>query len=227
MKTKSAPLYSNISLLTKERVLILAPHPDDETFGCGGSIALHTQEKDPVKVVFLTDGSRGDFLGHYKNKQDYVLLREEEAKNSLKILGVTDFTFLKYEDQTLIFNIDNITRELTKIIEDFKPTLVYIPAQTDNHIDHKVTNNIFWSVFTQSKTIELVLCYEIHTPTTVNCFIDISKFSAIKKKACHSYKSQLEVYSYDQAMLALNVFRAAKFPSETTHVEAFSLFRFW
>ncbi|MBE9572531.1 MAG: PIG-L family deacetylase, partial [Proteobacteria bacterium] len=62
--------------LTGKRVLALAPHPDDETIGCGGSLAIHANAGDPVKVVFLTNGARGDTSGKTE-KKSYIKIRQE------------------------------------------------------------------------------------------------------------------------------------------------------
>ena len=56
-------------------ILVLAPHPDDETLGPGGSLALHAARGDRVRVVFCTDGGAGDPDGHYRDV-DYVALRQ-------------------------------------------------------------------------------------------------------------------------------------------------------
>ena len=63
-----------------ERALVLAPHPDDETLGCGGTIRLLLVANKRVKVVFLTSGEQAD---HSHNNTDYAVLREKEAGKAL------------------------------------------------------------------------------------------------------------------------------------------------
>jgi LmbE family N-acetylglucosaminyl deacetylase len=86
--------------LTGRRVLVLAPHPDDETFGCGGSMILHRDAGDPVKVVFLTNGAMGD-ISNQSDKETYVALRKKEAEKACANLGVMDLEFWPYEDRSL------------------------------------------------------------------------------------------------------------------------------
>lgn len=78
--------------LTGHTVLVLAPHPDDESFGCGGSIILHCIHDDPVKIVFLTDGAQGDISQHHEREQ-YIALREAEAREACRLLGTQDVEF--------------------------------------------------------------------------------------------------------------------------------------
>ena len=78
--------------LTGRRVLVFSPHPDDETVGCGGSLALHVRAGDPVKVIFLTNGARGDFSGK-TNREEYIALRRKEAMKASQILGIKDIAF--------------------------------------------------------------------------------------------------------------------------------------
>ena len=75
--------------LTGNVVLALAPHPDDESLGCGGALALHRAAGDPVKVVFVTDGARGDERGE-DPRDAYVALRRREAAEACAALGVDD-----------------------------------------------------------------------------------------------------------------------------------------
>ena len=67
METEEKLIPYQSSDLTGKRVLMLAPHPDDETIGCGGSLALHAGAGDPIKVVFLTNGAKGDTSGRMVN----------------------------------------------------------------------------------------------------------------------------------------------------------------
>ena len=78
MLTEDSLIPFHSTDLTGKRVLVLAPHPDDETFGCGGSLALHAEAGDPVKVVFLTNGAAGEASGK-TDKGQYVKLRQNEA----------------------------------------------------------------------------------------------------------------------------------------------------
>lgn len=55
----------SVSDLSRKDALVIAPHPDDESLGCGGSIAKHIKAKSRVKVIFLTDGDKGDFEGRF------------------------------------------------------------------------------------------------------------------------------------------------------------------
>ena len=84
--------------LTGHRVLVLAPHPDDESFGCGAALALHCQQGDPVRVVFLSSGE----LGQWGEEQDLETTRnqrEKEVHGALALLGVDDFDFWRYPDR--------------------------------------------------------------------------------------------------------------------------------
>lgn len=105
-----APFRSSVSIVPGDRLLILAPHPDDEVAGCGGLILRATQEGVPVRVVFLTNGdsNEGAFLtyrGHPVVTPSAVIemgrTREEEAQRADAVLGVSrsDISFLGYPDR--------------------------------------------------------------------------------------------------------------------------------
>src|SRR5690349_15743306 len=85
------------------RVMVIAPHPDDETFGCGGAIALHRQLGHPVDIVFLTNGERG-IAG--KKPDEVSSIRKAEAIRATQIIGVeaAALHFLQLPDGTLNSN---------------------------------------------------------------------------------------------------------------------------
>ena len=60
MSSRYEYILSKTSPLPSGKILVLAPHADDEVIGCGGTIAGHIQKNNPVKVVILTDSARGD-----------------------------------------------------------------------------------------------------------------------------------------------------------------------
>ncbi len=131
------------SCLSKiSRSLIVAPHPDDESLACGGTIALLRKNHYPVHVIFVTDGT----MSHPNSKLFPSLklrsLREAEAINALSILGVptTSISFLRLPDSRL----NEISRsvyqrtseKITELITQFQPDTIFVPWRQDPHPDH-------------------------------------------------------------------------------------------
>jgi len=94
-----------------ERVLVLAPHPDDEALGCGGTVRLLIEAKKKIRVLFLTSGERADPAQEVSPAvhcsgsaagscvTDYSLMREKEAERALRVLGVSEYAFLRFPDR--------------------------------------------------------------------------------------------------------------------------------
>ena len=90
-------------------VLVIAPHPDDEAIGCGGTICLHTDRGDHVAEVFLTSG---EFALKDLTREKAWAIRENEAQESAGILGITSVTFLRRPDHYLSDGIEEAAAEL-------------------------------------------------------------------------------------------------------------------
>ena len=80
------------------RILVISPHPDDESVGCGGTIRKHVLKGDAVHVVFLTSGEAG---GHGRSAEETVRLREAEARAAAEILGLASIEFWHEPDGKL------------------------------------------------------------------------------------------------------------------------------
>jgi LmbE family N-acetylglucosaminyl deacetylase len=193
--------------LLNHRVLVLAPHPDDETLGCGGSLILHARHRDPVKVVFLTNGVRGDVKRQYR-PDEYVARRGQEARQACQgVLGVTDLEFWEYEDGALAADASTLTR-LRRLILVYQPTLVYVPSPQEFHHDHRVAAFMLYAVVRGLPLELLIAFYEFNRPIHVNTLVDISGVVEEKRRACGMYATQLANYPYTDCALGLNRYRA-------------------
>jgi LmbE family N-acetylglucosaminyl deacetylase len=194
----------------KKKVLVLAPHPDDETFGCGGTIVKILKSGGEVKVVFLTDGSLGfpDHLGRAsREKKELVVKREEEAKSAGAILGVKDLVFWRFHDGALSVNKTSINL-MKELLSSYRPDFVFTPSFLDAHPDHMETNHIL------AASLEVVegrgpyiFSYEVWTPLTPNRLVPIDKYIDKKIRAMKAYSSQLSSRRYDHAITGLNSYR--------------------
>ncbi len=176
------PLYINASILYKwilnfrsqplsvneKPIIIFSPHQDDETFGCGGLIALKRQIKVGVKVVFLTDGQKSHLATPWISPPDNLIqIRKQEAITALNILGVeaSDIHFFDLIDGTL----PNLTTEkyqstinqIIEIIKNFQPGEIYVPHQKDNHPDHEYTYKLVKTAIDKSSIKVELLQYPI------------------------------------------------------------------
>ena len=223
MKNEQELIPYNASDLTGRRVLSLAPHPDDETIGCGGSLTLHVQAGDPVKVVFLTNGAKGDTSGTV-DKTAYIALREMEAEKACKCFGIKDIEFWKYEDRGLASSKGKLSR-LINLLNDFKPELVYVPSPLEFHPDHRAAAQVLQDAIQTCTPNFDVACYEVNQPLRVNVLVDITPVLHIKHKAIECYQSQLQEMPYDDISMSLNRFRSLTLAKEMTHAEGFSLWK--
>jgi N-acetylglucosamine malate deacetylase 1 len=125
---------------TQKTALIIAPHQDDETLGCGGLIAHKCSQSVPVSVVFLTDGS-----GSHPNYPNLKSIRQQEALNALTSLGVdaSKVHFLAQPDGQLGHlsktDYDSLLNQFCEILEQFHPQEIYVTYQQDGHLDHETS----------------------------------------------------------------------------------------
>ncbi len=200
-----------------ERVLVLAPHPDDETFGCGGTIRMLVSQGEKVKVVFLTSGDKADPSN--PEPANYIELREKEAHKALGILGVTDYEFLRFPDRGLFENFEDIKEKLLKIIEAYMPDTIYCPSMAELNPDHRAAAAAALEI--QKKLdFRLALC-EIATPVRINTLVDITGVIKIKLKAIKFYKSQLKIIDYLEINRSMNKFRTLTLDKKVQYAEGF------
>ena len=204
------------------RVLVLAPHPDDETFGCGGTLARHAAAGDPVRVVILTDGSRGDFSGRYQTA-DYIQLRQREVLQATEILGIGDLHFWPFKDRQLATETPKVQAMLLELFEIYQPQRIYVPSLLEFHPDHRAAAHLLITLLDHISDNPEIAFYEINQPLCVNTLVDITPVLKTKKAAIEVYKSQLAEQDYDDYVLALNRFRAQTLPPPVSHAEGFSL----
>jgi len=121
-------------------LLVIMPHPDDETFAVGGTIALYAKEGVPVTYLCGTKGEMGRNMGRpvFATRESLPLLRERELRDACEALGVTDLRFLGIRDKTTEFlDPEELATHLRGYIEEIQPSLIitYHPLYSV-HPDH-------------------------------------------------------------------------------------------
>ena len=223
MKTEEHFVPFHCSDLTGKRVLVLAPHPDDETIGCGGTLALHAAAGDPIKVVMLTNGAQGDMSGRY-DRDDYIAMRRHEAIAACACLGITDVRFWHYEDRELA-DSPSVVSDLAALIDTDCPDLIYAPSPFEFHPDHRAAADHIQAALRLCRNEAELLFYESGQPLQVEVLVDITGVLNKKKQALGQYRSQLEERPYDDVTLALNRFRSLTLTRDVTHAEGFIRYR--
>jgi LmbE family N-acetylglucosaminyl deacetylase len=197
------------------RVLVLSPHLDDDVISVGGTISKCLKEKIPVKVVYLTSGNQRN-----PNDNDIPAVRIEEATKSMELLGCNDFQFLNYHQKELMLE-KNAWKEIRKIIEEYKPDVIFTPSFVEKNVDHYATSIILANALKGCSVKPTCCCYEIWMPTIVNSFIDISDFVDLKTEAILKHESQIATNNYAEKIISLNKYRSLYNGNRSTCCEAF------
>jgi len=192
------------SRLTGGPVLCVAPHPDDETAGCGGMLAFHARAGDPVTVAVLTDGARGS---HRRDRDEaYVRLRQAEAVAALAVLGLPRPEFLELPDGGLAAVAD-LRARLAALIRRTGARTVYAPSPFEIHPDHVAAAVAAVGAAADAAPDARVLLYEIGVPVPANVLVDITPVAELKFRALRSYASQLAANDFLAKSEGLNRYR--------------------
>lgn len=181
-------------------VLVLAPHPDDETIGSGGAIARHAARGDAITVVVATSGEAtrgggGDVAG----------AREAECLAACTDLGVTDAPrFLRLPDGRLEEALADLAGALADLGRG--AAVVYAPSVLDPHRDHRAANRGLARAGLNAAT---VLGYEVWSPAPVDVLLDVTAVWAHKERALRRYVTALESVDYVRALYGLASYRSA------------------
>ena len=137
-----------------DNAIVFAPHPDDETLGCGGTIIKKKRAGAEIKIVFMTDGTRSH--RHLISAKELKAKRRSEGLGATQKLGLgsNDAIFFEFEDGTLLTRHKRATERATEVMQSFRPKEIYIPYLGDSVPDHVATNRI---VLTASKGIDEAL----------------------------------------------------------------------
>lgn len=216
------------------RVLIIAPHPDDEIIGVGGTIAKRAKAGDEVYVCIVTKGKSPLF------NPDFIEQGRRECREADAKLGVKETIFLDFPAVML----ETIPRyelngKVAEVVQNIKPEEVYIPHRGDMQIDHQmVVDAAMVAVRPRGDDYpKRVYAYETlsetgwNIPNVTNEFIptvyeNITDTYDVKMEAMSVFKSQLAPFPAARsvgAIEALAKFRGATVSAEVA--EAFSLVR--
>jgi LmbE family N-acetylglucosaminyl deacetylase len=192
----------------RQRVLVIAPHPDDESIGCGGTLCLHTARGDHVSAVFLTSGELG--LKHL-SCAEAQRIREREAEAAAEVLGVADCAFLRLPDWYVGDHWEQAAAALRPILERESPERVYLPHAAEWHPDHRACLPVLSAALAASDMAQpTLLTYEVWTPLAQHDDgQDITAVMHRKLQAVRCHRSQVEQLRYDRGVRGLNMYRGA------------------
>lgn len=132
----------NGSIKKYKKILVIYPHPDDETLASGGIIKNLSDQGSDVTLIVLTQGEKGNDDAHLDNSLKKI--REKELQNAAQTLGVKKIIMEDFGDGELTKNKDKIHEYLQKQIIRIMPDLIltYDLAGLYGHADHIVTSEI-------------------------------------------------------------------------------------
>lgn len=202
-----------------ERVLVVAAHADDETLGCGGTMARHSDSGDSVDVMFLADGVTGRIDNKFEN-------RHAPALKACSVLGVNEPVFFDYPDQKLdTLSFLQIVQTIEQVIERIRPTIIYTHHGGDLNLDHRIVHQAVMTALRPmpSSLYKAVYAFEVSSSTEWSSsaigepfrpdhFVCIESTLDRKIEALHAYDQEMRNFPHSrsyEAVRALAVVRGS------------------
>jgi LmbE family N-acetylglucosaminyl deacetylase len=209
-----------------ERVLVIAPHPDDETIGAGGFLLRHRGLAE-LHVINVFNGERGGRLerGPWEDITDYkaelVATRREELGRVGAVLGLSSVQQLDLPD-CAIDPDPGVALRLRAAVDRISPDILMLPWYLDAHRDHRVTNVLYaWGCADLSC---MVLGYEVWQMLEPNAFLDITDQLDEKLAILSKYRTETETIDYlgfVEGLARTRAFYSPVRPNRSGAVEAY------
>ncbi|WEX75603.1 PIG-L family deacetylase [Sinorhizobium numidicum] len=194
------------------RTLVVAPHPDDEVLGAGGTIAKLSSEGEEVFVAIVTEGKPPAF------DPVTIATTQAEAREAHRVLGVKETFWLRLPAAQLAETAHaTLNAALSDLVRRISPQTVLLPFVGDMHMDHQLT---FTSALVacrphQSEFPKLILAYETLSETNWNApylspafvpnvFVDISEHLEAKLRAMRLFASQVREPPHERSIATLS-----------------------
>jgi len=207
-----------------KKILIVCAHPDDETLGMGGTIALHARKKENVFVLIISEGESA--RGESKSK---ISKRKRQAEKACKLLGVKEIKFLDYADQKLdTIPLSELSGKIETAINKWKPNTVYTHFWNDINQDHRQVYEATAIAVrpVPGSRISQFLVFETPSSTewgskkksfSPNLFIDVTKVIDKKLQAFSKYTNEVMAYPHPRSKKSIK--NRAKFWGNTVGLE--------
>ena len=214
------------------KILVIAPHPDDETLGCGGSLFRHRQEGDELSWVIVTGISE-----ETGRPEKEVKRRDAEIDATAKKYGFENvFNFCLPTTKMDTLPLSELINKITDVYKKVEPEIIYSPFIYDVHTDHEFVARAAQSTLKWFRYpyIRKVLMYETPSETEFNfmeqrmfcpnVYVDISDYLEEKIETMKIYVTEIGEFPFprsEKTIRSLAAFRGSQSGYEAA--EAFEL----
>lgn len=205
--------YRALTTLPVQRLLVLAPHPDDEIFGCGGLLALAVQQGAQAHVAVVSDGAAAGSAA--LREQESCAAARAIAGGSPALAPVLDFWRLP--DRGVVPDAALVARIRAALAASNAQWLL-APSPFEIHPDHRAV--CLAAIEAAEDSAAQLGFYEVGQPLLPNRLIDITAVLERKRAAMACFASQLAIQQYDDHVQALNRYRAYTLGDAVSHAEA-------
>ncbi|WP_107697502.1 PIG-L deacetylase family protein [Campylobacter concisus] len=215
----------------KNKILVVAVHPDDETLGCGGTLLKHKHNGDKIYWLICTKIDEGS---------DYYTTRENEIKQASDVYKFDGVFSLGLKTMRVDeYSMSELIGKVSKVINEVKPNIIYLPFRGDVHSDHR---KIFEASYSCTKVFRYPFIKKIYMMETLsetefapstkedsfipNSFVDISEYFEKKIEIMKIFKSEVAEHPFPRSeknIRALAVLRGATCGCE--YAESFMLLK--
>jgi len=201
----------------------MAPHPDDDIIGVGGTACLHVEQGDPVHIVILGNGQAGDAEARYE-PEEFTAIRRREAIAAGAHLSLTDYEFWDYPEgfhpsaDVMVYG----AHKIAQLIRDREIDIVYAPWVGEYHLDHHTVGRAVRMALALGDFQGEAWGYEVWTPLVATMIVDISAQYDRKVLALKEHQSQIEYVDIIHKALAVTAQRSIYLPGDAKHGEAFA-----
>ena len=218
-----SPLPEALDAPEHGRVLLLAPHADDDVIGAGGTASLHALQGDPVHVIVTYDGVMGDPEGKVDPKQ-LRDVRRREAQEGGALLGLESYEFWGYPEghSPAPKEIRMAVDVLAGRISELAPDIVYAPWIGEYHLDHHILSRVTRAALEVCGFQGTAWGWEVWSPLVPTRIVDVTKVYPMKVQALKKHVSQIAYGDIVHYALGLNAHRSCYLPKGAHFGEAFA-----
>jgi lmbE-like protein len=188
----------------KNKILVVAVHPDDETLGCGGTLLKHKDSGDEINWLICTKIDKDN---------DYYAIRENEIEQASRLYGFDGTYSLGLKTMRVDeYSMSELIGKISKIINEVRPNIIYLPFKGDVHSDHR---KIFEASYSCTKSFRYPFIKKIYMMETLsetefapstkedsfipNSFVDISEYFEKKIEIMKIFKSEVAEHPFPRS----------------------------